>query len=71
MGSDRRGGLKAAKTNYARYGEDFYKRIGKIGGLTPKTRPSGFKANPELARLAGIKGGAASRRGPAKRRTKA
>ena len=52
----------AAATNKARYGEDFYRRIGSLGGR--KTGVKGFATNPELARIAGAKGGrASSRRG--------
>lgn len=39
---------------------DFYKKIGKIGGQNSFT--GGFAANPELARIAGSKGGKISRR---------
>lgn len=60
------GGKKTAKTNKKKHGEDFYSRIGSIGGKTPTSKPKGFAANPELARKAGRKGGAISRRGPAK-----
>lgn len=56
----REGGIKAAKTNKQKYGADFYKRIGALGGL--KSRGGGFAANPELARIAGAKGGRAPRR---------
>lgn len=56
------GGLKAAETNRKKQGEDFYQRIGRIGGRNGNT--GGFHANPELARLAGRKGGRISRRGP-------
>lgn len=55
------GGKLAAKTNKTIYGEDFYKRIGAIGGR--KGRTGGFYANRELARIAGKKGGTISRRG--------
>lgn len=58
------GGLKAKQTNYERHGRDFYKRIGQIGGRNGHT--GGFASNPELARLAGAKGGRISRRGRAK-----
>lgn len=58
------GGRKAAKTNIRLHGKDFYKRIGQIGGRNGHT--GGFAANPELARIAGRKGGKKSRRGPAK-----
>lgn len=46
--------------NKAKYGDDFYKRIGSIGGKLGHT--GGFAANPDLARLAGAKGGRISRR---------
>ena len=55
------GGKAAAATNKAKYGEDFYQKIGKIGGK--KGRTGGFFANRELAREAGRKGGQISRRG--------
>lgn len=54
------GGQKARKTNLERHGKDFYKRIGAIGGRNGHT--GGFAANPELARIAGAKGGKISRR---------
>ena len=46
------GGKLAAKTNKEKYGEDFYKA--KV--------PKGFAKNPDLARLAGAKGGKISKR---------
>lgn len=55
------GGTKSAITNKARYGEDYYKRIGAIGGK--KGHTGGFYADRELARRAGAKGGSISRRG--------
>lgn len=54
------GGQAAAKTNKEKYGEDFYKKIGAMGGKKGKT--GGFYANRELARVAGAKGGRISRR---------
>ncbi len=57
------GGLKASITNKKLHGEDFYKRIGRIGGARGTT--GGFAANRELARIAGAKGGRISRRGKA------
>lgn len=54
------GGLKAAQTNKERHGEDFYVRIGAMGGK--KSRGGGFAKNPELASIAGRKGGLRSRR---------
>lgn len=64
MAGTKRGGKKAAKTNIELYGKDFYRKIGAIGGRNGHT--GGFAANPELARIAGAKGGRISRRGPAK-----
>jgi len=58
------GGMKAAATNKAKYGKEFYARIGAEGGK--KGHTGGFAANPALARIAGAKGGRISRRGPAK-----
>lgn len=65
MAGTRLGAMKASATNRERYGQDFYKRIGQIGGRNGHT--GGFASNPELARIAGRKGGKISRRGPARR----
>ena len=54
------GGKSAAATNKAKYGKDFYARIGAMGGKKGTT--GGFAANRELARAAGAKGGRVSRR---------
>lgn len=59
MAGTKAGGLKAAKKNLAN-DPDFYKRIGAIGGKNGTT--GGFAANPELARIAGRKGGKISRK---------
>ena len=61
MAGTKKGGLLAAKTNKARYGTEFYARIGAVGGK--KTGMRGFALNRERARLAGQKGGRISRRG--------
>lgn len=55
------GGKAAANTNKAKYGADFYAKIGAKGGKLGKT--GGFFANRDLARTAGAKGGRISRRG--------
>jgi general stress protein YciG len=60
MAGTKAGGLKAAATNKLKHGEDFYARIGKIGGRNGTT--GGFAANRELARIAGQKGGRKSKR---------
>jgi general stress protein YciG len=60
MAGTRKGGLRAAATNKQRYGLHFYEEIGRRGGSI--SRGGGFAKNPELARIAGAKGGKASRR---------
>lgn len=60
MSGTRAGGLKAAKTNKAKYGKDFYREMGRKGGKNGHT--GGFAANPALAAIAGRKGGRKSRR---------
>jgi len=60
MAGTKLGGQKAAETNKKKYGEDFYRKIGTIGGHKGNT--GGFYLNPELARVAGAKGGRISRR---------
>lgn len=64
MAGTKEGGRKASATNRAKYGDDFYARIGRDGGHNGHT--GGFAANPELAKIAGRKGGTISKRGPAK-----
>jgi len=63
MNGSKEGGAKTAQTIKAKYGEDFYAKIGAIGGSTIPTKPRGFAANRELARTAGAKGGQVSKRG--------
>jgi len=60
MAGTRIGGLKASEINKRKHGEDFYRRIGAIGGK--KSRTGGFYANRELASIAGRKGGLKSKR---------
>ncbi|HEY1063912.1 MAG TPA: hypothetical protein VGE30_01300 [Candidatus Saccharimonadales bacterium] len=60
MAGTKAGGQAAAKTNKAKYGSDFYAKIGAAGGK--KGRTGGFYANRELARSAGALGGRVSRR---------
>ena len=60
MPGTKEGSKKAVETIKLKYGQDFYGRIGTIGGKNGKT--GGFYANRELARVAGAKGGRISRR---------
>jgi general stress protein YciG len=60
MAGTKAGGKAAAATNKAKYGSDFYAKIGAVGGR--KGHTGGFYANRELARTAGARGGRISRR---------
>lgn len=69
MAGTKEGGKKAAQTNKAKYGEDFYHINGAKGGKRGKT--GGFASNKigedgltgrERARIAGSKGGIISRK---------
>lgn len=62
MSGTRLGGLKARATNILKYGPDYYKNLGAMGGKVGRT--GGFYADRELASRAGRKGGLISRRGP-------
>lgn len=68
------GGLKAAATNKAKYGNNFYANIGRRGGKAGNT--GGFASETigkdgltgkERAKIAGAKGGRKSKRGPGKK----
>lgn len=74
MAGTKEGGLKAAATNKAKYGDNFYSNIGKMGGSngspdrgfgSEKVGKDGLTGR-ERARLAGEKGGKKSKRGPSK-----
>ena len=60
MAGTKLGGKKAALTNIARHGFDFYVNIGRKGGKNGHT--GGFAGRPDLAREAGRKGGLKSKR---------
>ena len=73
MAGTKIGGAKAAATNKARHGADYYAVLGRRGGKNGcyANNPyytGGFAGNRELAREAGRRGGAISRRGPARPR---
>jgi len=65
MAGTKAGAAKARNTNILRYGENFYGEIGAKGGRV-RVSTKGFGANREKARLAGMKGGAISKRGRTK-----
>lgn len=60
MAGTKAGGKKAAAKNLSK-DPNFYAKIGAKGGQNGHT--GGFAANPDLARVAGAKGGRVSRRG--------
>ena len=65
MSGTKAGAQKARTTNVKKYGEDFYKEIGKIGGSRGAKDGAikGFAAmTPEKRAEAGRKGGTISRR---------
>ena len=62
MGGSHLGGLKTAAKNKELHGEDFYTKIGRLGGKTAKG-PRGFTVSGKASE-AGRKGGKASRRKP-------
>lgn len=64
MAGTKEGGKAAAITNKKRYGDDFYKKLGTVGGKNGRT--GGFAAGEEgraRARKYGAIGGRLSRRG--------
>lgn len=61
MSGTKVGGQKSSATNKRRYGADFFKTIGKLGGQAGR-KGKGFAADPERARRAGRIGGKNSRR---------
>jgi general stress protein YciG len=63
MAGTRKGGLKTAETNKAKYGDDFYKKMGAMGGKI--SRGGGFAADRQRAIESGRKGGRISKRGKA------
>lgn len=80
MSGTKAGGMKASATNRKLHGEDFYSRVGRLGGLagrgkgygggfsSEKVGPDGLTGR-ERAVIAGAKGGRNSKRGPVKKDT--
>lgn len=60
------GGKQAAATNKARYGHDFYRRVGALGGKVATDKPKGFAHmklhDPERVSVLGTAGGSISTR---------
>lgn len=74
MAGTKEGAAKAVATIRDRYGNDYYARLGRIGGQNGRT--GGFASDlvgkdgltgRERAKKAGVIGGTISRRGPAKK----
>jgi len=65
MSGTKTGGLKASVTNKSRHGEDFYRRIGKLGGKVPSRGGFAYLAehDPEKLKMLSAQGGSKSRRG--------
>ena len=71
-----KGGKKAAATNKAKHGSEFYSRIGRIGGeasrnggfASEKVGTDGLTGRQRAAKV-GKKGGKISKRGPAKKKS--
>lgn len=59
MAGTSEGARKGAITKRKLYGDQFFAEAAKLAGKP--TKPKGFAANHELARLAGSKGGKAKR----------
>lgn len=77
MAGTKAGGQKAAKTNIEKYGEDYYRNLGRKGGRNGHS--GGFASEVigrdgltgwQRAKIAGRKGGTISRRGKSKKTTK-
>lgn len=60
MAGTKAGGKIARETNIRKYGEDYYRNIGSMGGKAKV--PKGFAVNRELAKKAGALGGKVSSR---------
>jgi general stress protein YciG len=65
MGQTTQGAIQAKATIKEKYGDDYYAKIGAMGGRSYNrltSPPKGFAADIERAREAGRKGGLISRR---------
>lgn len=62
MAGTKEGGLKGKQTLYKKYGEDYFKEMGRKGGMVSSPL-KGFGSNRQRAVDAGRKGGKISKRG--------
>lgn len=62
MSGSKIGGAKAAKTNKAKYGDNFYSVIGRQGGSVTGIKKGFALMTPEARAAAGRKGGTISKR---------
>lgn len=63
MSGTKQGGQKTAQTNKEKYGENYYKELGRKGGLVNHRETRYFTLHRDIASIAGIKGGKISKRG--------
>jgi general stress protein YciG len=64
MAGTKEGGQLTRETNLAKYGKDYYQKLGAKGGSTKTSRPKGFAAmSKEKVSAAGKLGGQRSKRG--------
>lgn len=66
MSGTTEGGCKTAKTIKEKYGEDYYKELGRKGGSVHRPETRWFNNHRDLASKCGTKGGHISKRGKAK-----
>lgn len=61
MAQTEQGAKKAVQTHYDKYGADYYRNIGKLGGSAERKTPRYWEINPDAARESGRKGGKVKR----------
>lgn len=66
MSGTQLGGKKTAQTNKEKYGENYYKELGRKGGSVKHPETRWFNNHRDLASKWGKKGGHISKRGKAK-----
>ena len=66
MSGTKLGGKKTAQTNKEKYGENYYKELGRKGGSVKHPETRWFNTHRDLASKLGKKGGHISKRGKSK-----